>query len=72
MTAEPVEEMNSSSGRMTGLGYDSSQRPTFSEEEVTSYEDVLDYGAHLWNSKTSVESKVFNLEFERNKFILFD
>ena len=72
MEAEPVEEVNGSSGRMTGLGYDSSQWPAFSEEEVTSHEDVLDNGAHLWNSKTSVESKVFNIEFDRNKFILFD
>ena len=72
MVAEPVEEVNGSSGRMTGLGYDSSQWPTFSEEEVTSYKDVLDNGAHLCNAKTSVESKVFNIEFDRNKFILFD
>ena len=62
--------MNSSSGSMTGLSYDSSQWPTFCQEEVATYEDILDYRAHLCNKRTSVESERFNIEFERNKIYL--
>ena len=51
MKPEPVEEMNGGRGGVTGLSHDGPEWPAFRQEEVATYEDILDNGTHLCNSQ---------------------
>ena len=65
---KPVEEMDSSGGRMTGLSYHSSQWPAFLQEEIATYEDILDNGTHLCNEQHFFSGKCLISTLREIKF----